>query len=112
MSWAISSNSSTDRPSVPGSRGILMASATQQPKLEYVSKEAADVRLDTPLNRPEFPDPLRERKVEPRDIDRSTTHRSCVSVWSRWSPRRGPNYPSDKPTIRAVAENLGIGTAE
>ena len=50
--------------------------------------------------------------MEPWDVDRETTRRSCVSERSGWSPRCGRSTPSDWPAICAVAEKLGIGTAE
>jgi transposase-like protein len=46
------------------------------------------------------------------DVDHRTIRRSCASARSGWSPRCGPDYPSDWPAIVAVAEKLGIGTAE
>jgi transposase len=50
--------------------------------------------------------------MEPWDVDRATTRRSCVSVRVRMVAQVRPEYPSDWPAICAVAEKLGIGTAE
>ena len=72
------------------------------------------------LNRPGFSEaPLLERKRELWDVDRVTTRRSYVGgppeLRGRTAQTVGqvrPEYPSDWPAICAVAEKLGIGTAE
>ena len=47
-----------------------------------------------------------------RDDDQAATRPSCVSGRCGWSPRCAPDYASQWAAITAVAQKLGIGTAE